>query len=73
MNKDKIATATVVPALMTTVVKFGTAVIALVKVLPFFQPLQSSQQLFPAWTDFCHTKISPDVAHHSTIDNLFYQ
>jgi len=35
MNKDKIATATLVLALLTTVVKFGTAVLALVKVLPF--------------------------------------
>jgi hypothetical protein len=36
MNKDKIPTATLVLGLMTTVVKFGTAVIALVKVRPFF-------------------------------------
>lgn len=35
MNKDKIATATLVLALLTAVVKLGTAFLALVKVLPF--------------------------------------
>jgi hypothetical protein len=36
MNKDKIATATLVLALMTSLIKFGTAVAGLVKILPFF-------------------------------------